>query len=38
VEQRLRLTRDDWLATRSVPVEIEGLAPCLPMFGVPPDG
>lgn len=38
VERRLRLTRDDWLAARSVPVEIEGLAPCLPMFGVPPDG
>jgi RimJ/RimL family protein N-acetyltransferase len=38
VDRRLRLTRDDWLATRSVPVEIEGLAPCLPMFGVPPDG
>ncbi len=38
VDRRLRLTREDWLATRSVPVEIEGLAPCLPMFGVPPDG
>ena len=33
-ERRLRLTRDDWLATRSVPVEIEGLEPCLPMFGL----
>jgi hypothetical protein len=38
VEQRLRLTRDDWLASRSVPVQIEGLEPCLPMFGVPPGG
>jgi RimJ/RimL family protein N-acetyltransferase len=38
VQQRLRLTRDGWLATRSVPVEIDGLAPCLPMFGVPPAG
>lgn len=38
VQQRLRLTRDDWLANRSVPVEIEGLAPCLPLFGVPPGG
>ena len=37
VEQRLRLTRDGWLATRSVPVQIEGLAPCLPLFGVPPE-
>ncbi len=32
---RLRLTRADWEAARSVPVEIEGLAPCLPHFGVP---
>jgi RimJ/RimL family protein N-acetyltransferase len=38
VERRLRLTREDWLATRSVPVEIEGLGSCLPMFGVPPAG
>lgn len=32
---RLRLTRADWEAARFVPVEIEGLAPCLPHFGVP---
>lgn len=32
---RLRLTRADWEAARSVPVEVEGLAPCLPHFGVP---
>jgi RimJ/RimL family protein N-acetyltransferase len=35
VERRLRLTRSDWLAARSVPVEIEGLGPCLPLFGLP---
>ena len=34
VERRLRLTRNDWLAKRSVPVEIEGLEACLPMFGL----
>lgn len=34
VEQRLRLTRESWETHRSVPVEIEGLAPCLPMLGV----
>ncbi|HEY1322562.1 MAG TPA: GNAT family N-acetyltransferase [Streptosporangiaceae bacterium] len=33
---RLRLTRAGWEATRSVPVEIEGLAPCLPLFGALP--
>jgi hypothetical protein len=32
---RLRLTRTHWEAARSVPVEIEGLTPCLPLFGVP---
>jgi hypothetical protein len=26
--------RNDWLAARSVPVEIEGLESCLPMFGL----
>jgi hypothetical protein len=35
VVRRLRLTRADWLAARSVPVEIHGLAPCLPLFGLP---
>jgi hypothetical protein len=30
----MRLTRADWQATHSVPVEIHGLAPCLPLFGV----
>jgi RimJ/RimL family protein N-acetyltransferase len=32
-EQRLRLTRADWEAHRSVPVQIFGLADCLPLFG-----
>jgi RimJ/RimL family protein N-acetyltransferase len=31
--RRLRLDRPGWAAARSVPVRIEGLAPCLPMFG-----
>lgn len=31
--QRLRLTRADWEAHRSTEVRIEGLEPCLPMFG-----
>jgi len=35
VLQRLRLTRADWQAARSVPVEIRGLEPCLPFFGLP---
>jgi RimJ/RimL family protein N-acetyltransferase len=33
--RRLRLTWDDWQAARSVPVEIHGLEPCLPFFGLP---
>jgi RimJ/RimL family protein N-acetyltransferase len=36
VGRRLRLDRDTWKSTRPVPVEIDGLAPCLPMFGVTP--
>lgn len=32
-EQRLLLDRERWAAHRSVPVEIEGLAPCLPLLG-----
>lgn len=35
-EQRLRLSRADWEAHRSVPVEIAGLAPCLPLLGLGP--
>ena len=37
VVRRLRLDRPPWEAHRRVPVEIEGLAPCLPHFGVDPD-
>lgn len=34
-QQRLRLTRDDWETRRDLPpVTVEGLAPCLPLFGV----
>jgi RimJ/RimL family protein N-acetyltransferase len=34
IDRRLRLTRADWERRRTVPVEIEGLAPCLPFFGL----
>jgi RimJ/RimL family protein N-acetyltransferase len=34
--QLLRLDRAGWQAHRQVPVEITGLAPCLPSFGLPP--
>ncbi|WP_238598370.1 GNAT family N-acetyltransferase [Saccharothrix sp. ALI-22-I] len=33
IDQRLRLTRAAWEGHRSVPVTIEGLAPCLSLFG-----
>ena len=33
VGRRLRLDVEGWAATRTVDVRIEGLAPCLPMFG-----
>ncbi|MFJ9444486.1 GNAT family N-acetyltransferase [Kitasatospora sp. NPDC101235] len=36
-ERRLRLTRERWQARCSVPVTLDGLAPCLPMFGLPAD-
>jgi RimJ/RimL family protein N-acetyltransferase len=32
-QQRLRLTREAWERHRPVPVTVEGLAPCLPLFG-----
>ncbi|SNR37469.1 GNAT family N-acetyltransferase [Actinomadura mexicana] len=35
VEQRYRLTRADWERHRTVPVTIEGLAPCRTMLGLP---
>lgn len=31
---RLRLDKDTWDASHSIPVQVEGLAPCLPFFGV----
>jgi RimJ/RimL family protein N-acetyltransferase len=34
VHRRLRLDRAGWLAAQSVPVEIVGLEPCLPHFGL----
>ncbi|BFU47862.1 GNAT family N-acetyltransferase [Krasilnikovia sp. MM14-A1004] len=34
VSRRLRLDRAGWAAARTVPVTVEGLAPCLPMFGL----
>lgn len=41
ISQRLRLDRETWQRTRSVPVTIHGLEPCLPIFGLgsgPHDG
>ncbi|MFA1546587.1 GNAT family N-acetyltransferase [Actinomadura chokoriensis] len=35
VDHRMRLTRKEWERHSRVPVTIEGLAPCLSMFGVP---
>lgn len=35
--RRLRLTRDRWEENHHVPVAINGLAPCLPLFGLPDD-
>lgn len=35
VTHRLRLDRAGWQATRTIPVQIHGLPPCLPFFGVP---
>ncbi|HEU5159293.1 MAG TPA: GNAT family protein [Streptosporangiaceae bacterium] len=34
VEHRMRLTRAAWETHRAISVTIEGLAPCLPMFGI----
>jgi RimJ/RimL family protein N-acetyltransferase len=33
--RRLRLTRDRWQVADRVPVTVTGLAPCLPLFGLP---
>ncbi|MEY9930609.1 RimJ/RimL family protein N-acetyltransferase [Catenulispora sp. GP43] len=37
VLRRLRLTREDWEAHRTAPVEIHGLEPCLPLLGAGPN-
>lgn len=34
IDQRLLLTRAAWDRHRTIPVTIEGLAPCLPLFGL----
>lgn len=34
IEHRLRLTRAAWECHRAVSVTVDGLAPCLPMFGL----
>jgi RimJ/RimL family protein N-acetyltransferase len=36
VGRRLRLDRAGWAAARTIDVRIEGLEPCLPMFGLDP--
>ena len=33
--RRLRLAHAEWMAARTVPVQIHGLRPCLPLFGLP---
>jgi RimJ/RimL family protein N-acetyltransferase len=37
VSRRVRLDRAGWRARRTVPVTIDGIAPCLPLFGVTDD-
>ena len=37
-EQRFKLDRDRWKQHRTVPVQIDGLTPCLPLFGDAPLG
>jgi RimJ/RimL family protein N-acetyltransferase len=36
--RRLRLSRAGWKAARTIPVQIHGLEPCLPLFGLPASG
>jgi RimJ/RimL family protein N-acetyltransferase len=38
LSRRLRLDRAGWEAARTVPVQIHGLPPCLPLFGLPTGG
>jgi RimJ/RimL family protein N-acetyltransferase len=33
--RRLRLSRAGWKAARTIPVQVHGLEPCLPLFGLP---
>ena len=35
VTRRLRLSRADWQAAQTIPVEVVGLEPCLALFGLP---
>jgi RimJ/RimL family protein N-acetyltransferase len=35
--RRLRLDHTSWQATRTIPVQVHGLPPCLPLFGLPAD-
>jgi len=35
--RRLRLDRASWQVTRTIPVQIHGLPPCLPLFGLSAD-
>ena len=37
LSRRLRLDRASWQATRTIPVQIHGLPPCLPLFGLSAD-
>ncbi|MEU1288193.1 GNAT family protein [Kitasatospora sp. NPDC005856] len=37
-ERRLRLTRKRWEEHRKLPVTVDGLAPCLPLFGLTDGG
>jgi RimJ/RimL family protein N-acetyltransferase len=34
IERRMRLTRAAWERHRTIAVTVDGLAPCLPMFGI----
>lgn len=34
ISDRLRLTRKDWYTTDRLDVDVTGLAPCLPLFGL----
>ena len=36
IDHRMRLTRAAWERHRTIPVTIDGLTPCLPMFGINP--